>query len=245
VLGKILAKIERSTGANNNLEKFKVTYRILPSGNYAAVTDSFRYDPSTGIFACRITLDSADVRNSTDVHLAQAILHENIHAYMMSLLMRRWGGTSLAALEMMTYDSIFTQHIDTLAVSDSAQLHALALSQDYDHNYMQSKLLSLIADAIRLFDRNAINNDRYYWYLAWGGLYGTKPWLTHWPNYNTPPPGNWPIVGAPYTTEDSTRGMRYALTPTRLDSIVRVQNAERFSSPTSKGRKPKPGGCYN
>jgi hypothetical protein len=158
---------------------------------------------------------------------------------MMSLLMRVKSGAILSQLQRMSYDSLFNEFVDTLVSKNSKQLTALSNDTQNDHNYMANKLINSIADALKLFDSNAIANDNYYWYLAWKGLYKTKTWEKHWPNYP-----NKPIVGAPLTTEDSTRGLKYALTPIRLDSIITVIYNEREANSDSKGRKPVTGGCY-
>ena len=139
----------------------------------------------------------------------------------------------------MTYDSVFNEYIDTLVASNRTQLQGLSTNPQYEHNFMANHLLEYLADGLREFDGNAINDERYYWYLAWKGLYATNTWKQHWPNYPSKP-----ITGAPYTTDDSTRGLKYALTPTRIDSINIALNAEYNGYSNARGRKPVPGGCY-
>ena len=88
-------------------------------------------------------------------------------------------------------------------------------------------------------ENNAIGVERYYWYMAWKGLDKTRTWRLHWPNYPAVPSS-----GGPLTTNESTRGMKYALTPQRLDTINRAIKYEELSSHGSKGRKPVLNGCY-
>ena len=241
-LGRILKKISRATFESGNLEKFTVRYNIKPLAvGTVAQTDSFVYNTSSHVFSCAITLDSLIANSATDIYVAGTILHETIHAYMSSLLYRRRNGSgTLAQIQAMSYDSVFNEYVDTLVASNTAQLNAIAIiAPQYQHNYMANKLINIIADALKIFDGNSIGDDRYYWFMSWKGLFLSGPWKQHWPNY-----AGWPIVGAPYTTDDSTRGMRYALTPLRLDSINTSIGNERVANANAKGHPPVPGGCY-
>jgi hypothetical protein len=89
-----------------------------------------------------------------------------------------------------------------------------------------------------MFDNNNMTDLRYYWYLSWKGLFKTNIWQQHWSNYPV-----LPVTGL-VTTEDSTRGMLYALTPVRIDSINKIIGNERNSNTFAKGKKPIAGGCY-
>lgn len=243
-LGRMLAKLDRAIFENMNIEKFQVRYNIAPNMGVVARTDSFVYNSTTGVFSCAITLDSAIANTATDIFVAGTLLHESIHAYMASLLYRVQGGaTSLSTLQGMGYSDLFDTYIDTLVSRNDAQLTAIMYDRQYHHNYMVSQLLNTLAEALKLFDGNAIGNstgnDRYYWYLAWKGLYQTDTWTTHWPNYAT-----LPVAGGPYTTDDSTRGMRYALTPNRLDTIYHAIVNKQNANGSAKGRHPVSGGCY-
>ena len=104
---------------------------------------------------------------------------------------------------------------------------------------MQSKLLDAIAEALKTFDDNRIGDDEYYWYIPWKGLFKTDAFEQHRPNFDT-----WPIVRAPLTTNDSTRGMTYALTPARLLNINNAIYEEKVANNLARGNKPVPGGCY-
>ncbi len=239
LMGKILSKIDRSIKEPNNLEKFKVKYEMKRLDSSVAQTTSFAYNTTTKIFSCTVTLDSAIAKTATDIYVAGTILHETIHAYMKSVLYRIKNGVTLSQLQAMSYASVFNEYVDSLRVRNRALIPTILKDLQNDHNFMATKLIDIIADALKEFDNNIINNDRYYWFLTWKGLFDTKPWQQHWPNYAT-----LPIVGAPLTTEDSTRGLKYALTPLRLDSINTAIGNERQSNANSKGRKPITGGCY-
>jgi hypothetical protein len=107
-----------------------------------------------------------------------------------------------------------------------------------DYHYSQ---LVYMADMLERFDGNRIFDKRYYWYMAWLGLTRdqVKAWKTAWPNYTFWPPSN------PAPSEDSTRGLKYALTLARIDSIhnIVLENEEK-SKPGALGRKPVSGDCY-
>jgi hypothetical protein len=106
---------------------------------------------------------------------------------------------------------------------------------------MADQLLEYMADILKLFDNNPSTPDRYYWFLAWSGLTrkSIKTWNYHWPNFPTWPPSN------PTPSEDSLRGLKYALTLSRIDTIYnKVLDDEKFSKPNAKGRKSVLGGCY-
>jgi hypothetical protein len=240
VLGKILGKMERSIYATNNLEKFKWKFHIQNLGStVTANTDTTAYNSGTGVFTATTTFDSAIAVNATDIYVAGTFLHEAIHAYMISILRRLKAGVTLAQLQAMTYDSLFNEYVDTLVAKNHTQLIATQVNAAYHHNLMADKLVNIIAEALKQFDDNSIGDDEYYWYMAWKGLYYTNAWQQHWPNY-----ANTPIVGAPLTTEDSTRGLKYALTPTRIVAINAAIGHERTADTSARGRKPVTGGCY-
>ncbi len=239
ILGKFLAKIDRSIQDPNNIEKFKVKYEMKRLDTAVAVTSMTSYNTGTQVFSCTITLDSAIAKTATDIYVAGTILHESIHAYMRSVLFRIKNGITLSQLNAMSYDSVFNEFIDSLRVRNNALIPSIIKDLQYEHNFMVTKLLDYMADALKEFDVNMINNERYYWFMTWKGLFNTRAWKQHWPNYATIP-----IVGAPLTTDDSTRGLKYALTPLRLDSINKSITNERQANSNSKGRRPVAGGCY-
>jgi hypothetical protein len=242
MLGRILTKVDRGVNEPQNVEKFKVTYKlgnILYTDSVAGKADDFTYDPQTKVFTAVIILDSTVAKNSTDLFIAGTLLHETLHAYMGSLLFRVAGNVSLAELKQMGYDSLFSRYVDTLITKTPAQLlNELFQDPEYDHNYWAGNIITKIAEVIQVYD-NYKQDFRFYSYLSWKGLYNTHIWKQHWNNYP-----NLPVTGI-YTTQDSTRGLPYALTPTRLDSIHNIVIYNEFvANNNAKGNKPIPGGCY-
>lgn len=90
---------------------------------------------------------------------------------------------------------------------------------------MADYLINSMSEAIANTDNNRIANKNYYWFLTWGGLEKTNVWKYHWPNYPTWPPSN------PSPGEDSTRGLKLALTLSRLDSIWTALDNELHGKP--------------
>ena len=130
----------------------------------------------------------------------------------------------------------------SLRIRDSLNPRLAELQMEsIQHNYMADKLLDYMAATIKQFDNNPATPDRYYWYLAWAGLTRkqVRTWKYHWPNFPTWPPSN------PAPVNDSTRGLKYALTLSRIDTIYnKVLDNEEKSLPGAKGRKQVQGGCY-
>ncbi len=237
--GKILAKIDRGVNEPLNIEKFKVTYQMKPLGaGVVANTGSYAYNNATQIFSAIITLDSAKAVNGTDLFVAGSLLHETMHAYFASLMYRVKNNVTLASLQAMSYDSLFNEYVDTLVARGPALINNVLQSPQFHHNFWTSKILAKFAEALQMFDDNTMPDLRYYWYISWKGLFKTSTWEQHWNNYP-----NLPVTGL-YTTEDSTRGLLYALTPIRIDSINKIIRNEMLANAASKGKKPVAGGCY-
>jgi hypothetical protein len=248
VIGRILTKMDRSINEPNNIEKFniKFTIRNLSALNANAAAANYAYNTTTGVFSATIIIDSTVAKNSTDIFIAGRILHETIHVYMKSLLFRIKAGVTFDQIKNMSYDSVFTEYVDSLVAREARRISFIDdfnyFGSSQNHNFMANKLIDKIAEGVQKFDDNRINDSEYYWYTAWSGLYKTKQWLHHWPNYYSNP--NWPIVGAPLTTNDSTRGLKYALTPARLQALNNALTNEDKANNNAKGKKPITNGCY-
>lgn len=151
-------------------------------------------------------------------------------------------GASPSVISSLTEGTIFNAYVDTLMKRDSLNPNMLQwFSEKFQHNYMADQLLEFMSNIIKVFDNNSTTPERYYWYLAWSGLTrkSVKTWNYFWPNYPSWPPTN------PAPSNDNTRGLKYALTLQRIDTIHnQVLDEERFSKPNAKGRKPLFGGCY-
>lgn len=240
-LGAFLSKLDKAVGLTPSIDKFNVHFFTRPLPNNNAFTEHPSYDPVTNEYDVDIILDSVTAVNSTDIFIANAILHEVIHAYMAYIWRKFNAGASAATISGLTHGTIFEAYVDTLKKRDSLNPNMNQwLSERFQHNYMADQVLEYMADMIKLFDNNPSTPDRYYWYLAWAGLTrkSIKTWNYHWPNYPSWPPSN------PAPVNDSTRGLRYALTLSRIDTINKVLYDEEHSTINARGKKPVLGGCY-
>ena len=256
VIGRILAKMDRSILDANNIEKFQVKYKILDTTwGMAGIThpDSLKYDAASGIFYATIFLNQKNLDSSTNFLIANTIIHETFHAYLASIVYRiRQGGVSIAQLQRMPYDSLFNEYVDTMIVrnglipSDSLYI---ASSFNYHHNVMATKLVEKLAEAVKNYANDATISDEYFWYLAWAGLYESNTWKQYYPNFISDwgqsggnPANIHPSLPAP---NDSTKnGLKYAMTQARLYSILKCHIDEVGSYIDSKGKVPIQGGCY-
>ncbi len=75
--------------------------------------------------------------------------------------------------------------------------------------------------------------DEYAWKLTWGGLQNTTTFYNHWNNFP-----NLPVINSyNLTTNDSTRGLKYALTPQRCNEILNNYISEVYANNVALGRK--------
>jgi hypothetical protein len=257
VIGRILAKMDRSILDTNNIEKFQVQYKILDTTwGLTGLThpDSIKYNAASGIFYATIFLNQKNLDSSTNIFVASTIIHETLHAYLASIVYRiRQGGVTIAQLQRMSYDSLFSEYVDTMIVRNGL-VHPDSLyfttSYAYHHDLMASKLVEKIAEAVKNYANDASISDEYYWYLAWKGLYESKTWRRYYPNFAT----DWPLTGgnptlinptSPALNDSSTNGLKYALTKARLTNIIKCHGDESKSYVGSKGKIPiSLPGCY-
>ncbi|MBN8687604.1 MAG: hypothetical protein J0M10_11305 [Chitinophagales bacterium] len=241
-LGAFLTKLDKAVGLPTSVDKFYLHFFTRPLLGQNAFTDHASYDPVTNEFHVDITLDSTTALVSTDIFVANVLLHEIIHAYMAYIWRKLNSGASIATISALTQGTVFEAYIDTLKKRDPLNPTMNQwLLESFQHNYMADQVLKYMADIIKLFHNNPNTPDRYYWYLSWAGLTrkSIKTWHYHWPNYPNWPPSN------PAPIDDSTRGLKYALTLLRIDTLYnKVLYDEEYSTLNARGRRPVSGGCY-
>jgi hypothetical protein len=241
LIGRILTKMDRSSLLPNNIEKFEITFRVdsLPTG-VSGRTLPGHYNSTTRIFRDTIIIDDSLMMLGTELGVAHVVIHEVIHAYLKSIFHRYFYHNYTATqIGRMNYDTILNNYIDTLlSIHDRAGLNSWQSNNpEYEHNFMADKSLERMAEALKTLDNNRLS-DEYYWILSWSGLWKTKTMTSHYSNYPAWPPTN------PSPSEDSIRGLKYALTTARLDSIRKNVIDEIKGRPNAKGRPKIPGGCY-
>jgi hypothetical protein len=241
-LGALLVKLDEAIGLPTTIDKFNLHFKTKPLLNYIALTQNATYDSISNEFEVDIVLDSATTRNSTDIFLATTMLHEIVHAYMEYIWKKFNSGIPSNLVSGLTYGTVFNAYVDTLKKRDSLNpgMNQL-IGESYHHNYMADKLLGYMSEIIKLFHDDSTTTDEYYWDLVWSGLTrnSVKTWNYHWPNFPSWPPSN------PAPVNDSLRGLRYALTLARIDTIYnKVLYNEEHATINAKGKKPVLNGCY-
>lgn len=241
LIGKILAKMERSNEFPLNIEKFRVKIMVDTLIGAWGYTQRGYFNPSTQVFTDTIIIKDSLVMFGTELGVASTLIHELIHAYMKSIFHRFFYNGYTVNPSGLGVDTLFNVYIDTLI----ARHTRLALNswtrtnRQYDHNFMADKLIDRMKEMLAHIDDNR-NTDEFYWSLIWSGLDSTTTMLRYWPNCPSWPPTS----GAPSPSNDSTWGLRYALTEPRLDSLSRWISREKRGKSTAKGRPKIPGGCY-
>lgn len=241
MIGKILGKMERSNAYPLNIEQFDIRIQVgsLPPDQYG-LTYPGHFNPTTQIFTDTIVLKDSLVMFGTELGIAKVLIHELIHSYMKSIFHRFFYNSYTSnQIAWMNADTMFNIYIDTLLARHTrlALNNWITTNVEYDHNLMADKLINQMSDILADIDDNR-NTDEQYWGMNWGGLWESTTMDRHWKDYPVWPPNN------PAPSNDSTRGLKYALTLARLDSIWRWSTREYKGGPLAKGRPKIPGGCY-
>jgi hypothetical protein len=242
LIGRILAKMDNARPKKTDIEKFHLTVRTKSMGIdtlgrtvSGPISGSISYDT--------VYINTSVADSATEIAIARTLIHEIVHAYMNAIFKRYYNTLDP---KLMTYDSIFNTYVDTLV-----ELHTRlnlknwvwdTANRNFQHDYMADKLLDRMVSALAFVDAN-FNSSEFYWDMTWGGLWSTKTMKTYWPNYFLTSPNDWPPAN-PSPSEDSTRGLKYALTQARLDSIRRYVNREYFDTAHAKGLKRVNPGCF-
>ncbi|MCX6318260.1 MAG: hypothetical protein NTW29_13290 [Bacteroidetes bacterium] len=241
-IGVFLSKLDNAIGIPNTIDKFKIHFLTRPMINYDAITEHAIYDEISKEFEVDIVLDSTRAKTATDIFIVNTLFHEIVHAYMTFIWKKLNQGATQQQMDSLKYDQIFNAYVDTLRIRDSLNPQlAILQMESIQHNYMADRLIEYIANTVKIYDNKPSTNDSYYWYLAWAGLTRkqVRTWKSLWPNFPSWPPTN------PATSEADKRGLKYALTLSRIDSIYNVVlENESKGLPGAKGRKPVVGGCY-
>ncbi len=253
-LGRILAKFNLAVRDSVRIYKFNIKYvtKNLTDiyGNTRSGNTSFTSYTSSGNFYATIYIDSLKSKYSTDLYNANTIIHETIHAYLIYLEYQRSfvNNTPYPPAWYMAkpLDPIFDEYVDTLISLENRFINLAtddSLSSVYQHNFMSNKIVNLISESLQKYaTAKGISGvtDEYAWKLAWGGLHNTKAFSSHW--INGP---NFPVQSINnLTTIDSTRGLKYALTPQWCQDFTTTISSEMNGTPIPKGRLRNGAGCY-
>jgi hypothetical protein len=248
-MGRLLNKLDLALKEPTSLGYFNIRYEITPNipSGHTALADNINYDPFTRQFTCVIKISPTAIQNATDIYISQSIMHETIHAYLSFILRRIMTGSSFAQIQNLGYPKLFDTYVDSLINRNISILDTINRSAQYQHNFMANNLLEFFANALEEFDNDRINDDEYYWYMAWKGLQQSQPWVNVWPNFNTYPNANWDVVTNPSMSDNNKNGFKYALTSDRIIDIHNALLSEQTSSASARGKKPVgqgTTGCY-
>jgi hypothetical protein len=242
-IGKLLTKMERSIFKSPNLEKFQVVFRASSSlpATTEGQTEPGHYNTSTGIFLDTILLNQRVIDSATEIGVARTIVHELVHCYLKSIFFRWfYSDYTPTYITGMPIDTLFNKYIDSMVVINTANgLNSWGLNDpEKDHSYMADHFLQAFSDMLKSVD-DSRNSDEYYWLQSWSGLWHSRTMNYYWPNFPNWPPSN------PAPSNDSTWGLKYALTQARLDSLTQSIYREVNDTSNAKGRKRNVNDCYH
>ncbi len=244
LIGKILVKMDQSNFRVAKIKNFKIKIQVATIADSLVLgrTLNGHFNTTTGVYTDTVIINSTSAGTSTELSIAQTLMHEIVHAYMkMIFFAYYYSSFNGAQIQTMNVNTMFSTYIDSMmAIHTYSGLNSWNTgNHERDHNFMADKLISIFTSALEKIDGSAIANKRYYWFMAWQGLMSTNTMSQVWPNFPSWPPGN------PAPNDDSTRGLKYALTQSRLDSIRKALFREAYDTAKALGKKRHNPGCYN
>ena len=121
-------------------------------------------------FSYTIKINPTYLATATKMGVARVIIHEMIHAYLLSLIDDNTFVVSNIN-DQYNYNILFNT-IETLKYGN--------LPPSFQHSAMSQSFIPAIRDALQALDNNA-QSQQYYQDLAWGGLQGTPTYLQYFP----------------------------------------------------------------
>jgi len=243
-LGRLLCKMERSILENNNIEKFNIKLAVKNLGGDTLGLTTKGKMLTGQIWSDTLYIDQGVVDSATEIGVAQVIIHEFVHAYLKSLLNRYNWTMNPSQIAALGADTLFSIFIDSMVMRNTRNDLVQWLNADpqKQHSFMADHVLNSFSEAFKYID-DARNSDEFYWLMGWVGLKSSRTINFYWPNYPLATPNDWPPTN-PAPSNDSTWGLKYALTQARLDSMRKYNSREFFNVSKAKGRPKQPGGCY-
>lgn len=244
VLGRILVKMDRANFRSTSIKDFKLKYMVdtIPNDpNALAHTSAGVWNPTTQVFTDTIRIRPGVADTATDIAITQLIMHETVHAYLKLIFHKYWHGQfSSTQIDTMGISGMFDIFIDSMIAQHTYEglQNWWSGNPDRDHNFMADKMLSIFASILEKVNGSLIGNKRYYWFTTWIGLKESSTMAQFWPNYPNWPPSN------PAPNDDSTYGLRYALTLSRIDSIWEANTNEVWDTANALGKRRFNPGCY-
>ncbi|WP_298116263.1 hypothetical protein [Flavobacterium sp.] len=170
-LTKILDRLNLKTGPQTGYT-FEIKTDVLTGTDFGSTYN--RVDPLTNLnipFNYLVIIDSNFNQNGTRIAKANVIVHELIHAYILSLIDDN-------SLQLAPYLEPSADLTNLSIIFNAIERKKYGLNPNYfQHNEMAQSFISVIAEAIKIIDGGTQPNQ-YYQDLAWGGLTDTGAFLT-------------------------------------------------------------------
>ncbi|WP_157812155.1 hypothetical protein [Polaribacter sp. ALD11] len=112
-------------------------------------------------------LNTSYVNSATKLSIARTIIHEAIHAYILSYIDIAKNGDP--ELSLKTFPELWND----LVAKKYGNPNTPSAWNKYQHEEMARNYITSISNALSVWDNNS-NTSLYYTDLAWGGLYGTE-----------------------------------------------------------------------
>ena len=149
---------------------YKLTYnQIIPTDALGSANWTDPISPPAP-YDYSIKIHPNVIAASTEISIAQLILHETVHAYFLSLIDDCRIANNCAILE--TFPEVWNYYV--------AQKNGVLTANSAQHAAMATVYVDIIGEALQEFvTNNPVATGQalqYYTDLAWYGLYGTEPW---------------------------------------------------------------------
>jgi hypothetical protein len=156
----MLAFIVQQFGGTNTGYNWNLYNGSLPAGTYGSTGAYNRVNHSI-----TTTFDASQWRNATDLSIARTMMHESVHAYLLTYF------ANTPALASASYPELVAAYAAAAGSNNPNIPH---------HNVMgQQDWLGDLAWGLKQYGQNQGYNlpDQYYADMAWGGLETSQPFL--------------------------------------------------------------------
>ena len=168
-----IAEIIKRFGDLNAPYDWEIKTGTPTNSNNVFETDWVRDPNNNNISYQYLTIANASyVNQATKLAIARTILHEAIHAYMLSY-----------------YDDFLSDPTANVSIlqSDFSEIWNFLVARTYgttvdniedaQHKQMAASFIEIMRDALAEYDNNQ-QDSTYYEYLAWGALFNTDAWIS-------------------------------------------------------------------
>lgn len=152
-----IAQVLLRFGAVQSVYDWELENESLTSGNVAETDRRNNIE----VFDYVTNIDSNYVNQATEISIARTILHEMLHAYMISNIDDVNAGNTVDVKQFL----LLWQYIRNTTSPNGS-------TQSAQHEYMANRFISPLKAALKEWD-NSSQSEQYYEDLAWGALFDT------------------------------------------------------------------------